>query len=131
MFQDQQYKEPYMRIKSKEKIEKKPVEEKKRFGGPQPGSGRKPSSLNKKTREIAEKAAEKGITPLEVMLEAMNDAYKISAIEAFPYAKDAAPFMHARINSVEWKGDLTIKGMTDEEVDKKIRSLAAQLLGGA
>lgn len=41
-------------------------------GGRRPGSGRKPGSANIKTREIADKAAKEGITPLEVMIRAMR-----------------------------------------------------------
>lgn len=41
-------------------------------GGFRPGSGRKRGSLTKKTIKIAAEAAERGITPLEVMLENMR-----------------------------------------------------------
>ena len=41
-------------------------------GGRRPGSGRKPGSANIKTREIADRAAKEGITPLEVMIRAMR-----------------------------------------------------------
>ncbi len=40
-------------------------------GGYRPGSGRKPSGLTTKTREIAERAIAEGETPLEVMLNNM------------------------------------------------------------
>jgi hypothetical protein len=43
-------------------------------------------------------------TPLDVMVEAMRVAYRRGgAIAAFPFAKDCAPYMHARINSIELK----------------------------
>lgn len=42
-------------------------------GGPRKGAGRKAGSITRKTREIAEKAAADGITPLEVMLRAMRE----------------------------------------------------------
>ena len=42
-------------------------------GGPRVGAGRKVGSLSKRTRDIAEQAASKGITPLEVMLKTMHD----------------------------------------------------------
>jgi len=41
-------------------------------GGYRPGSGRKPSGLTTKTREIAERAIGEGETPLEVMLNNMR-----------------------------------------------------------
>jgi hypothetical protein len=43
-------------------------------------------------------------TPLDVMVEAMRVAYKRGgAIYAFPFAKECAPYMHARIASIELK----------------------------
>ena len=58
-------------------------------GGRRPGSGRKPGSANKRTREVADKAAADGITPLEVMLntmkalweDALDDDGKLANIE--------------------------------------------------
>jgi hypothetical protein len=41
-------------------------------GGKRPGSGRKKGSATKRTREIADRAAEEGITPLEFMLNVMR-----------------------------------------------------------
>lgn len=78
----------------------------KRRGGVRKGAGRKKGSLSKKTREIAEKAAATGITPLEVMIEAMRKAYKSKggAAAAFQYAIAAAPYMHPRISSIEVSG---------------------------
>lgn len=42
-------------------------------GGARPNAGRKPGGANQKTREIADRAAREGITPLEVMLKAMRE----------------------------------------------------------
>ena len=42
-------------------------------GGKREGAGRKPGSKTKKTAEIALKAAEEGITPLEYMLNVMRE----------------------------------------------------------
>jgi hypothetical protein len=47
-------------------------------GGKRVGAGRKPGSLTTKTREIASKAAEEGITPLEVMLQNMRHFYQVA-----------------------------------------------------
>jgi hypothetical protein len=47
-------------------------------GGKRPGAGRKPGIPTRKTvtrRLIAEQAAAKGVTPLDVMLDNMRDAY--------------------------------------------------------
>lgn len=102
-------------------------------GGARPGAGRKPGTPNTKTREVAEKAAADGITPLEVMIRAMR-AYvdeadrlheeavtlelvgegdtretvtalrkaSLGAITAAAgVAKDAAPYMHPRLQQVQ------------------------------
>lgn len=64
-------------------------------------TGRKPGSLNLKTRAIATKAAEEGITPLEVMLEAMcHFRGQGNLAEASRIARDAAPYMHPRLASI-------------------------------
>jgi hypothetical protein len=71
-------------------------------GGRRPGQGRPKGVLNKKSQAIAREAAERGITPLEVMLEAMQfyhaqgDRDKAAAI-----AKDAAPYIHPRLAAIE------------------------------
>lgn len=83
-------------------------------GGRRPGAGRKKGSATRKTREIADKAAEQGITPLEVMLAAMREAYeqatkpdvkadvRLAYLEkAASVAKDAAPYIHPRLASIE------------------------------
>lgn len=73
-------------------------------GGTRSGAGRKPGSANVKTREIADKAAQAGITPLEVMLEAMHQCRDKGDIEKAAYfAKDAAPYIHARLANVDAK----------------------------
>jgi hypothetical protein len=71
-------------------------------GGPRPGGGRPRGSATKKSKEIREKAALTGSTPLDVMIEAMRfyeaqgNRDRASAI-----AKDAAPYMHPRLNSTD------------------------------
>lgn len=71
-------------------------------GGTRPGAGRPPGSANRKTREIADRAAEEGITPLEVMLKDMRDKYEAGEISAAAdRARDCAPYMHARLANIE------------------------------
>lgn len=71
-------------------------------GGKRQGSGRKPGGQNLKSREIADKAAEEGTTPLEVMLEAMRAHHEAKRFdEAAAIAKDAAPYMHPRLASID------------------------------
>jgi methanogenic corrinoid protein MtbC1 len=89
-------------------------------GGRRQGAGRKPGSLSKKTREIAEKASEEGITPLEYMLGVMRDATADTALR-FEAAKAAAPYIHPRLASIEQKTEvnLTQKVISAEPLDEE------------
>jgi hypothetical protein len=81
-------------------------QEKSTHGGARPGAGRKPGSLTAKTRAIAEKCAEQGATPLEVMVEAyLKLKEEGNIVEAAKIAKDAAPYMHPRLSNIELSGD--------------------------
>lgn len=90
-------------------------------GGARKGSGRKAGSATAKTREIADKAAENGITPLEVMLKAMHysmgkfDETEVvdHLVAAAAFAKDAAPYIHPRLSAVEVDGKLKVS-LADE-----------------
>lgn len=74
-------------------------------GGARKGAGRKAGSATKKTREIADKAASEGITPLEVMLEAMNHFRAEGDMQkAALFARDAAPYIHPKLASMEMSG---------------------------
>jgi hypothetical protein len=92
-------------------------------GGPRPNSGRKKGSLTRKTREIAERAAETGMTPLEVMLGVMKELWDIGSteakVQAAKIAKDAAPYIHPSLTSVKHSGGLSVRRaseMTDDEL---------------
>ena len=69
-------------------------------GGARKGAGRKPSALTTKTREIAEKAVEGGITPLDYMLEILRNT-AAPADARFEAAKAAAPYVHPRLSAVD------------------------------
>lgn len=81
-------------------------------GGARPGAGRKKGGANRKTREIADRAAQEGLTPLEFMLQIMRspsdheDPRIQAAREAmrFEAAKAAAPYIHPRLAAVEHTG---------------------------
>jgi hypothetical protein len=75
-------------------------------GGARPGAGRKRGSLTQKTREVAEKAVASGkALPLDVMLKAMGVHYDNERWDqAAAIAKDAAPYLHAKLASVEHSG---------------------------
>lgn len=92
---------------------------KSKRGGRREGAGRKKGSVTKKTREIADKAIEEGITPLEVMIGNMRYAWEKAqrASEgedvvlglrkmAQDSAKDAAPYIHPRLANVDANIDM-------------------------
>jgi hypothetical protein len=75
-------------------------------GGARPGAGRKRGGLSKKTTEVAARAAEQGVTPLEVLLEAMRRHYDAGELDrAAAFAKDAAPYMHPRLSTMQFARD--------------------------
>lgn len=82
-------------------------------GGARKGAGRKRGSASKKTAEIANRAAQAGITPLEFMLNLLReeppaDADAVTRVRyatlRFEAAKAAAPYVHPRLNAVEHSG---------------------------
>lgn len=82
-------------------------------GGVRQGAGRRKGSWSAKTKlrmELELKALTSGAAPLDVMLEAMREAYaQGGAIAAFPLALIAAPYMHPRLARME----ATIDGVLD------------------
>lgn len=101
-----------------------------RNGGRRPGAGRKPNpeSTHALTAEVRRNVLAHGVTPLEVMCDAMREAYSTGgAIAAFPYAEKIAPYVHPRLSSVEAKVDarldatvrsLPVETMTDEQLQE-------------
>lgn len=83
-------------------------------GGKREGAGRKAGSASTKTREIANRAASEGITPLEFMLQVMRgekvvegeDEAQITAMQ-FEAAKAAAPYIHPKLSAVEMNGSMS------------------------
>jgi hypothetical protein len=93
-------------------------------GGAKRGAGRPKGSASKKTLEIANRAAELGITPLEVMLSVMRDAYAGKDYEkALDAATRAAPYMHSKLSSVDLK--TTIKKTAAEFTRDELLAIAA------
>lgn len=76
-------------------------------GGKRPGAGRPKGSANKASEEARKKAAEQGITPLDYMLSILRDDTQ-EASRRDDMAKAAAPYMHARLASVEHNGKLKV-----------------------
>ena len=93
-------------------------------GGKRSGAGRKAGSANRKTREIADQAAAEGITPLEVMLTSMRKLYAAEELTAAcSIAKDAAPYMHPRLNTTTLDANVSLLGSLT--LDDKRALLAA------
>lgn len=69
-------------------------------GGARPGAGRKTGAVTKKTREVAERAIAEGLTPLDYMLQILRDETREDG-ERFEAAKQAAPYVHAKLASVQ------------------------------
>lgn len=97
-------------------------------GGKRPGAGRPVSEATKKRRDIAEKALDQGITPLEVMLAAMREALGpegTNHVAAFNFAKEAAPYMHPKLAATEMKVEADVRNtvspdpMSSEEWERQ------------
>ena len=76
------------------------------FGGKRAGAGRKPGSVNKKTKEMQEKVAAEGITPLEYLLEVMRNEVN-EPKERLAAATAAAPYVHAKLSQVDMNANVT------------------------
>lgn len=85
-------------------------------GGKREGAGRRKGTVTEQTRrklELAAKAESEGVTPIEIMLtlmrtlwdQATDDSGKVvnigKAMQANVVAKDAAPFIHPKLSSVQ------------------------------
>jgi len=73
-------------------------------GGQRPGAGRKPGATTKMNETARKAAAEGGIMPLEFMLNVLRDDTQEAAVR-MDAAKAAAPYVHAKLASVEHKGE--------------------------
>lgn len=93
-------------------------------GGPRAGAGRKVGSATLKTREIADRIAATGDTPLEALtelrrwamqqfrqaVESQDAAAAASAAEvAADWAAKEAPYVHPKLSSIEAKVDAEVK----------------------
>lgn len=73
-------------------------------GGPREGAGRKAGIPNKRTAEKAAEVEASGLTPLDFMLSILRNADADDAKRMWA-AEKAAPYVHAKLASVEHKGD--------------------------
>lgn len=93
-------------------------------GGRRQGSGRPKGAKTKRTSEIAKAAAAEGITPLEYMLQILRNPAAAEPDKRWA-AEKAAPYVHARLNSVDLTGRLSVEDLTDEQLEAKIERLTA------
>ena len=72
-------------------------------GGLRPGAGRKPGARNKRTAAKVAAVEASGLTPLDYLLTVMRDELldRDARVDA---AKAAAPYVHAKLASVELAG---------------------------
>lgn len=89
-------------------------------GGKRLGAGRKRGSATKRTRAVADWAAQAGPTPLEVMLRAMHEHYDHECWdEAAAIARHCAPYMHPRLSAVEYeRPELDLSKLTDAGLEQ-------------
>lgn len=73
-------------------------------GGKREGAGRKPGVPNKRTAAQAEAIEASGLTPLDFMLKVLRDEDQTKEDRMWA-AEKAAPYVHAKLASVEHKGE--------------------------
>lgn len=73
-------------------------------GGSRPGAGRPAGAASRKTRDVANKAAESGMTPLDFLLLTMRDE-KLDFSVRLDAAKAASPYVHPRLATIQHQGD--------------------------
>jgi hypothetical protein len=72
-------------------------------GGRRPGAGRKAGAVTSKTRELADRAAEGGILPVDYMLTVLRDPNETPDNRKWA-AQQAAPYLHPKLAAVEHSG---------------------------
>lgn len=85
-------------------------------GGKREGAGRPKGTCAPAKRKLLDRiAASPRKLPLEIMLDAMEEAYKAGgAIEAFPLAEKVAPYLHPKMQAVE------VSGKDGKPIDQRI-----------
>ena len=79
------------------------IQDNSSYGGARKGAGRKPGIPTKKTVELQRAVEESGITPLEYMLSVMRSV-DTEPRERLAAAQSAAPYVHAKLASIELSG---------------------------
>lgn len=99
-------------------------------GGKRPGAGRPKGARNKATVETIAQVKQTGLTPLDYMLSVMRDS-SAPTPDRMEAAKSAAPYVHARLTSVDLKGEVTQRNvmrapMPAESTDQWLADLSTQ-----
>ena len=81
-------------------------------GGKRPGAGRPKGARNIRSEETAKQIEESGLTPLEFLMGIVRDN-DASLKERIECARAAAPFVHARLSSV----DMDLHQTTRQTID--------------
>ncbi|GMB80531.1 hypothetical protein NN6n1_13130 [Shinella zoogloeoides] len=92
-------------------------------GGKRDGAGRKAGSPNKRTEQQVAKIEASGLTPLDYMLNILRDE-DADAKDRMWAAEKAAPYVHAKLASVEHKGGIDVTTQTKEQRDAAIAAAA-------
>jgi hypothetical protein len=100
-------------------------------GGAREGAGRPKGATTKRSREIADRAALAGVMPLEIVLQAMRLYWEAGNHDkAAAIAKDAAPYMHPRLTSVDVGGKpgtpIETKDVSNAELARRIAFILGQ-----
>ena len=75
-----------------------------KWGGARPNSGPKKGAISRITAELVERLIASNQTPVELMVQLMQDTTRDVAFR-LDAAKAVAPYMHAKLSSIEVKGD--------------------------
>lgn len=95
----------------------KPIEKQSKTikGGARPGAGRKTGIRNKKTAKLLEAVEKSGATPLEYLLSVMRNECT-DPKERLSAALGAAPYVHAKLASIEINAHITTHEATLDEL---------------
>lgn len=75
-------------------------------GGKRENAGRKPGTPNRATQEQRDEIVSSGLTPLDYMLNLLRDVN--TPVDRRDWAAEkAAPYVHARLASIEAKHDIS------------------------
>jgi hypothetical protein len=107
-------------------------------GGARPGGGRPLGSTVVRSRKVANDLAREGLTPLQVLIDAMRELWQMAAaaptaaerierkLQACAIAEKASPYLHPRLTSVAAtvRQVTSVTDLSDNELAALMRSLS-------